>query len=163
MLPFVIGVLTFFMVVDCVVLVLLVLVQLPKKEAGAGLAFGGAASDALFGAGSGNVLTKITKYAATVFFILAIVLSIMQAQQSRNSSGFMKRLSTPGAAPTRPVLPPTTPNPQATPPATAQPGTAPARPGTNALLSPALEDTNVPAPARATTNPPAAAPPATTK
>ena len=45
------------------------LIQLPKKDAGAGLAFGGGATDALFGAGSGNVLTKITKYAATVFFV----------------------------------------------------------------------------------------------
>ena len=67
------------MVVDCAVLVLLVLIQLPKKEAGAGLAFGGGATDALFGAGSGNVLTRITKYAAGAFFILAIVLSMMQS------------------------------------------------------------------------------------
>ncbi|HYG33883.1 MAG TPA: preprotein translocase subunit SecG, partial [Clostridia bacterium] len=70
---FVIGLLTFIMVLDCLALVLLVLVQLPKKEAGAGLAFGGAATDALFGAGSGNVLTKITKYAAIVFFVLAVL------------------------------------------------------------------------------------------
>ena len=42
----VIGLLTFVMVVDCLILVLLVLIQLPKKEAGAGLAFGGGATDA---------------------------------------------------------------------------------------------------------------------
>ena len=72
---FAIGILTFVMVVDSLALILLVLIQLPKKEAGAGLAFGGAATDALFGAGSGNVLTKITKYAAAIFFILAVVLS----------------------------------------------------------------------------------------
>jgi len=58
---FLIGLLTVVMVLDCLVLILLVLIQLPKKEAGMGLAFGGAATDALFGAGSGNVLTKITK------------------------------------------------------------------------------------------------------
>ena len=34
------------MFVDCVLLVFLVLLQLPKKEAGAGMAFGGAAADA---------------------------------------------------------------------------------------------------------------------
>ena len=45
---FVIGLLTFVMVLDCLILVLLVLIQLPKKDAGAGLAFGGAATDALF-------------------------------------------------------------------------------------------------------------------
>jgi len=53
---FFIGVLTFFLIINCAVLILLVLVQLPKKDAGAGLAFGGGAADALFGAGSGNAL-----------------------------------------------------------------------------------------------------------
>ena len=61
---FVIGILTFILVLLCVFLILLVLVQLPKKDAGAGMAFGGGAADALFGAGSGNALTKITKYTA---------------------------------------------------------------------------------------------------
>ena len=75
---FIIGLLTVVLVLDCVVLMFLVLIQLPKKEAGAGLAFGGGATDALFGAGSGNVLTKITKYAAGTFFVLAILLGIMQ-------------------------------------------------------------------------------------
>ena len=73
---FLIGLLTLVMVADCLVLVFLVLIQLPKKEAGAGLAFGGSATDALFGAGSGTVLTKITKYAATAFFLLALLLSV---------------------------------------------------------------------------------------
>ena len=76
---FIIGLLTVVLVLDCLVLILLVLIQLPKKEAGAGLAFGGAATDALFGAGSGNVLTKITKYAATIFFGLAILLSFLKS------------------------------------------------------------------------------------
>ena len=66
---FLIGLLTLVMVLDCVIVVLLVLIQLPKKDAGAGLAFGGSATDALFGAGSGTVLTKITKYAAATFFV----------------------------------------------------------------------------------------------
>ena len=41
-----IGLLTVAFVLDCVLLILLVLIQLPKKEAGAGVAFGGAATDA---------------------------------------------------------------------------------------------------------------------
>lgn len=73
-----IGLLTAVLVLDCVLLILLVLVQLPKKEAGAGLAFGGGAADALFGAGAGNPLTKITKYAAVTFFGLLIVISLLQ-------------------------------------------------------------------------------------
>jgi protein translocase SecG subunit len=78
-----IGFLTFLLILNCLLLILLVLVQLPKKEAGMGQAFGGAATDALFGAGSGNALTKMTKYATGVFFILALSLSILNAQQSK--------------------------------------------------------------------------------
>src|SRR5271166_208975 len=97
---FIIGLLTFVMVLDCIVLVLLVLLQLPKKDAGAGLAFGGAATDALFGAGSGNVLTKITKYLATLFFVLAVVLSMLQSFSSRRSkSNFQKLLAPTGKPP----------------------------------------------------------------
>ena len=54
------------------------LVQLPKKDAGAGLAFGGGAADALFGAGSGNALTKITKWGTVTFIVIALGLGYMQ-------------------------------------------------------------------------------------
>lgn len=79
----VIGFLTFILVVDCFLLMLLILIQLPKKEAGAGVAFGGAATDALFGAGSGNALTKMTKYTATIFLVLAFSLSLMNSRQAQ--------------------------------------------------------------------------------
>jgi len=57
---------------------LLVLIQLPKKEAGMGQAFGGGATDALFGAGSGTALTKMTKYTAVTFFVLTVLISIFK-------------------------------------------------------------------------------------
>lgn len=79
----IIGILTVFLILDCLFLMLLVLVQLPKKEAGMGQAFGGAATDALFGAGSGNALTKMTKYATVVFFVLTLSLSMLNASQAR--------------------------------------------------------------------------------
>ena len=79
--------LSLLMFLDCLILILLVLLQLPKKEAGAGMAFGGGATDALFGAGSGNVLTKITKYAGGAFFILAIVMAMVAARQTKISGG----------------------------------------------------------------------------
>ena len=75
---FIVGILTFFLVINCALLILLILIQLPKKDAGAGMAFGGAAADALFGAGSGNVLTKVTKYSTIIFFGLALVLGYLQ-------------------------------------------------------------------------------------
>jgi len=73
--------LTFVLVLDCLLLILLVLVQLPKKDAGMGQAFGAGTTDALFGAGSGNALTKMTKYATAIFFLLTLSLSILNAQQ----------------------------------------------------------------------------------
>ena len=44
---FVIVILTALLVLNCLLLILLVLIQLPKKDAGAGMAFGGGAADAL--------------------------------------------------------------------------------------------------------------------
>lgn len=79
----VIGFLTLVLVLTCLLLILLVLIQLPKKEAGIGQAFGGGATDALFGAGSGNALTKLTKYATTVFLGLSLVLSVLHAHKSK--------------------------------------------------------------------------------
>src|SRR4051794_6066315 len=81
-----IGFLTFILVMNCLLLILLILIQLPKKEAGAGIAFGGAATDALFGAGSGNALTKMTKYSGSVFVGLAVLLSVLHMQAANRST-----------------------------------------------------------------------------
>jgi preprotein translocase subunit SecG len=70
-----IGLFTIILVLVCVILVLLVIIQLPKKEAGLGVAFGGAAADALFGPGTGTILTKATKYLAILFFVLCLSLT----------------------------------------------------------------------------------------
>jgi preprotein translocase subunit SecG len=78
-----IGFLTVILVLNSLFLILLILIQLPKKEAGAGVAFGGGATEALFGAGSGNVLTKITKYAAGMFMSMALLLSVLNAHHAR--------------------------------------------------------------------------------
>ncbi len=126
---FIAGILTVLMVLNCVLLILLVLVQLPKKDAGAGLAFGGGAADALFGAGSGNALTKITKWATGIFFAMALILGLMEDRAHRgNAQGFeqaveqrqSQSLPAPGAVPA---------------PGTTQPTTVPA-PATNAPVLP---------------------------
>jgi preprotein translocase subunit SecG len=88
---FIDGVLTVLLFLNSVLLILLVLVQLPKKDAGVGMAFGGGAADALFGAGSGNVLTKITKWATGIFFATALILGLVQKSiHSSNSPAFEK-------------------------------------------------------------------------
>ena len=149
---FVIGLLTVFMVLDCVVLVFLVLIQLPKKEAGAGLAFGAGATDALFGAGSGTVLTKITRHAATIFFVMAVVLSLLQSWYHRRSaSSFEQSLGKSGLTTTATPVTPGTPATTTVPGSNAFSLTVPAVESTNAPAA----STNVPA---ATTNPPPAPP-----
>jgi preprotein translocase subunit SecG len=132
---FIVGILTFFLVINCALLILLILIQLPKKDAGAGMAFGGAAADALFGAGSGNVLTKVTKYSTIIFFGLALILGYLQNQvhDQGNVLEFEKQLQhkqqTPISAP-QPVTPPVS-----------QPAPAPAN---NLLTVPLSAPTNAP-------------------
>jgi protein translocase SecG subunit len=103
--------LTLLLVLNCLILILLVLIQLPKKEAGAGLAFGGGATDALFGSGSGNALTKLTKTFAATFLVLSLGIGLMNAKAARTSTSDirkqlaaqkLKQSSTP-AAPVKPV------------------------------------------------------------
>ena len=105
-----IGLLSFVLVLTCLLLGLLILIQLPKKEAGGiGQAFGGGATDAPFGTGSGNALTKATKYAAGTFVVLCVVVSWLTALQSRSRTKGVQDVlnktvatqpATPAAAPT---------------------------------------------------------------
>jgi protein translocase SecG subunit len=114
---FILGILVFLLVVNCGILMLLILVQQPKKDSGAGLAFGGGAADALFGAGSGNALTKITKWATGAFILLAVLLGALQTHLSHgNSSEFeqgveqrQQQTQAPGQSQIAPQ--PTTPQP----------------------------------------------------
>src|SRR5881397_4039131 len=118
---FLIGFLTVVLVLDCLLLMLLVLIQLPKKEAGAGVAFGGGAADALFGAGSGNALTKLTKYAASIFIGLALILSLMNSKRAEEGNRKLEDLLRQQAA---------------------KPGQVPPNVPANELAVPKVEDTN---------------------
>jgi preprotein translocase subunit SecG len=113
---FLVGILTFIIVLNALLLILLVLVQLPKKDAGAGMAFGAGTADALFGAGSGNALTKITKTATIVFVLLAVALGYLhdKAHTDNSAADFAKQVQLKQQQAT-PIA--TTPAPVATPPA----------------------------------------------
>lgn len=105
-----IGLFTVLLVLDCLVLGLLVLMQLPKKDAGVGMAFGGGATDALFGAGSGNVLTKLTKYTAAFFFALVLILSILKGHSKTPAgSGLQDALTKEATSPQNDIKPAITP------------------------------------------------------
>ena len=141
----------FLLGLNCLLLILLILMQLPKKDAGAGVAFGGAAADALFGAGSGNFLTQTTRYATIVLFALSLVLGYMENRLHSKTSGSefekavqQQQAQTPITAPppansgaalatNNLLLPPVTPAPSApTTPATPRPAPS----GSNAPVTP---------------------------
>ncbi len=98
---------TTFLIVDCLLLGLLILIQLPKKEAGVGVAFGGGATDALFGAGSGTALSNLTKYTAIAFFILVFILSVLNTRARHSGISELKRqMDKQSAMPTTPATTP---------------------------------------------------------
>ncbi|MDX1953276.1 MAG: preprotein translocase subunit SecG [Verrucomicrobiota bacterium] len=106
---FLIGFLTFLLVVNCLFLILLVLVQLPKKEAGAGIAFGAGTTEAIFGAGSGNALTKMTKYGSVSFLVLSLVIGLMNMNQTQASRRNIEEALSKQANAPAPAIPAATP------------------------------------------------------
>lgn len=69
----VIGIFTFVLILLSLFLVLVVLAQ-KAKDGGVGAALGGGATEAAFGAETGNVLSKATINGAIAFFVLTFLL-----------------------------------------------------------------------------------------
>ena len=136
---------TFLLVLDCLILILLILIQLPKKDAGAGIAFGGAATDALFGAGSGTALTKITKYCAGLFLGLALFLSILNAHHGPGSDRSLTDKLRQKASAAQPAVPTLTPT--NTVAGTAAPAPSPLLSTTDSAVATNAVATNPPQPA----------------
>jgi preprotein translocase subunit SecG len=106
-------------VLVCFLLILIVLLQ-TSKGADIGAAFGGGASQTLFGsAGPGGFLTKITTGVAIIFMITSIGLAYMSSH--RTGSSIMKETRPAKTVP----APPPTPVEKGIPiqPAPAQPAT----------------------------------------
>ncbi|KAB2661824.1 MAG: preprotein translocase subunit SecG [Verrucomicrobia bacterium] len=82
-----INLLTLVLVVVALFLGLLILLQLPKKEAGITAAFGAESTAALFGAGSGTALSSITRWSAGIFLGLCFLIAILTANESRSKAG----------------------------------------------------------------------------
>jgi preprotein translocase subunit SecG len=149
--------LTIILFLTSLFLILLVLVQLPKKEAGLGTAFGGGTTDALFGAGAGNVLTQLTKYCTILFLVLCLVLAMMSKRDSETNTASTDKGKAKAQKPVAPIgegsggaIPPNSTNGGST---VLIPTTAPNAPLTN---NPAQPSTNQPT--QPSTNPPATAP-----
>ena len=124
-------------VITCFVLVLVILLQ-QGKGGDIANAFGGGASQAVFGARAGaTVLTKVTTGLSAAFMIFALVLAVWGARGTSSVVGGVEGPATPQlpAAATAPMTAPPagattgTPAPTTTPaPESAAPAAAPATP-----------------------------------
>ena len=102
MLPIVIKVLLVIHVIVSLLIILLVLMQRPKNE-GLGAAFGGGATDQLFGAQTTNVLQLITRWLGGIFFGLTLLLSILYVKQGGGRSPVQDKLTAPTVIPALPI------------------------------------------------------------
>ncbi len=129
--------LSFFFIINCLVLIIVVLLQSGKAADLAG-AFGGAGSQTAFGPrGAANVLSKATTWCAVMFMLCAMAMVLRTDKTVGQGSSILERVSKPApkpAAPTNPAIPATTPAaPVSTPtttPATT-PATTPSTPQSN--------------------------------
>jgi len=80
-----IGILTGILVILCILLVLIILMQKSKQDTGLGAAFGGAATEQLFGAGTTSVLTKATIWGTALFFVITLILAMYYSHEHKKS------------------------------------------------------------------------------
>ncbi len=115
-----------FFILNCLVLIIVVLLQSGKAADLAG-AFGGAGSQTAFGPrGAANVLSKATTWCAVMFMLCAMAMVLRTDKAVGQGSSILEKVSKPAPKPA-PTIPATRP---ATTPATT-PATAPSTPQSN--------------------------------
>lgn len=123
------GILTFILILISLFLILVVLAQ-KTKDSGVGAALGGGAAEAAFGAETGNVLTRMTKYSAILFFVLTFALYLGRIYERNHAAAVAGDALPDIAAPAAfPMPATTTPGDEAsatTTPSVTVPTTAPA-------------------------------------
>ncbi|MCX7914890.1 MAG: preprotein translocase subunit SecG [Verrucomicrobiae bacterium] len=132
----IIGLLTAIHILVAVFLVFLVLMQ-KSKDQGIGAAFGGAATEAVFGGGTTTALVRMTIWCACIFLGCSLLLAILHARRDAGASrSVLQRVveETPTAPVSQvPVLPatPTASASPALPVETTPPAETPATPPAN--------------------------------
>jgi preprotein translocase subunit SecG len=119
--------LTAFFVMNCLVLIIVVLLQSGKAADLAG-AFGGAGSQTAFGPrGAASLLSQATTWCAVMFMVCAMALVLRVDKAGSTGGSVLEKVSKPAPAKTAPVSPaPTTPAPTApSSPSVPQSNTAP--------------------------------------
>ncbi len=130
-----------FFVLNCLVLIIVVLLQSGKAADLAG-AFGGAGSQTAFGPrGAANVLSKATTWCAIMFMLCAFAMVLRTDKAVEQGGSVLQNVSKPAS---KPAVPVTTPRVPATTPATA-PATTPAAPPATAPQSNAPPASQTPA------------------
>ena len=85
-----IGFLIFIHTLTSVLLIGLILMQSSQGSGLSGTFGGNAASSVLGGQNAGNVLSKITTWLASLFIILAVVISVLSGPSNSSSSSIVK-------------------------------------------------------------------------
>jgi preprotein translocase subunit SecG len=120
--------LTAFFVLNCLVLIIVVLLQSGKAADLAG-AFGGAGSQTAFGPrGAANVLSKATTWCAVMFMVCAMALVLRTDKAVEEGGSILQKFSKPAPAPASAPAKKTAPSPVAPAPAGSQPIPAPTAP-----------------------------------
>jgi preprotein translocase subunit SecG len=102
--------LTGFFVINCMVLIIVVLLQSGKAADLAG-AFGGAGSQTAFGPrGAANVLSKATTWCAVMFMLCAMALVLRTDRAVEQGGSVLQKVSQPAKAAPAPKVPPTVPS-----------------------------------------------------
>jgi len=127
--------LTGFFVINCMVLIVVVLLQSGKAADLAG-AFGGAGSQTAFGPrGAANVLSKATTWCAIMFMVCALALVLRTDKAVEQGGSVLQKVSQPSKPAPAPKAPLTSPSstpvsggqsPNAQPPAQVPPASQPA-------------------------------------
>jgi len=95
----------FLIIIHTIISILLISVILMQASQGGGLSGtfgGGATSSVLGGQNAGNVLSRITTWLASLFLVLAVIISMLSGPSTDSSSSIVKQ-----AADDRPVMPAT--------------------------------------------------------
>jgi preprotein translocase subunit SecG len=102
--------LTGFFVINCMVLIIVVLLQSGKAADLAG-AFGGAGSQTAFGPrGAANVLSKATTWCAVMFMLCAMALVLRTDRAVEQGGSVLQKVSQPAKPAPAPKVPPTAPS-----------------------------------------------------
>jgi preprotein translocase subunit SecG len=140
--------LTTFFIINCLVLIIVVLLQSGKAADLAG-AFGGAGSQTAFGPrGAANVLSKATTWCAVMFMLCAFAMVLRTDKAVGTGSSILERVSKPAPKPA-PATTPATPATHGTVPATT-PATTPAaqQPSSQPASQPPAASQPAPAPTK---------------